>query len=151
VRRLWDEGTTTSGGATWLAIGAGGTVKMETGGGAGRWCLTRWASGVAFGGDTGSDDGGSSGNFLVWWVVNGWVHGGCWVVAVWGCGVADLEVFVAWVTCGFDRSCFAFVCGGLTYDLLEFFWVWLGAGNFLGLVGYGFAEYVGKFGFEWWF
>ncbi len=27
----------------------------------------------------------------------------------------------------------------------------LGAGNFLGLVGYGFAEYVGKFGFEWWF
>uniref|UniRef100_A0A2N9EE90 Uncharacterized protein n=1 Tax=Fagus sylvatica TaxID=28930 RepID=A0A2N9EE90_FAGSY len=44
VRRLWDEGTTTSGGATWLAICAGGTVKMETGGGAGRWCLTRWAS-----------------------------------------------------------------------------------------------------------
>ena len=58
---------------------------------------------------------------------------------------------MAWVTCGFDRSCFAFVCGGLTYDLLEIFWVWLGAGNFLGLVGYGFAEYVGKFGFEWWF
>ena len=55
---------------------------METGGGAGRWCLTRWASGEAFGSDTGSDDGGSSGNFPVWWVVNGWVHSGCWVVAV---------------------------------------------------------------------
>ena len=35
--------------------------------------------------------------------------------------------------------------------LFIFFWVWLGAGNFLGLVGYEFAEYVGKFGFEWWF
>ncbi len=32
-----------------------------------------------------------------------------------------------------------------------FFWVWLGARNFLGLVGYEFAEYVGKFGFKWWF
>ena len=130
MRRLWDEGTTTSGGATWLAtwlaIGAGGTVKMETGGGAGRWCLTRWASSQAFGSDTGSDDGGSSGNFPVWWVVNGWVHGGCWVVAVWGCGVADLKVFVAWVTCGFDKSCFAFVCGGLTHDLLVFFFFFLG-------------------------
>uniref|UniRef100_A0A2N9I006 Uncharacterized protein n=1 Tax=Fagus sylvatica TaxID=28930 RepID=A0A2N9I006_FAGSY len=67
-------------------------MKMETGGGTRRWCLTRWAFGVAFGDDTGSDDGGSSGNFSVWWVVNGWVHGGCWVVAVWGCGVADLKV-----------------------------------------------------------
>ena len=42
-------------------------------------------------------------------------------MVVWGCGVADLKVFVAWVTCGFDRSCFAFVCDGWTYDLLEFF------------------------------
>ena len=82
MRRLWDEGKTTSGGATWLVICVGGIVKMEIGGGAGRWCLTRWASGVAFGGFTRSDDGGSSGNFPVWWVVNGWVHGGCWVVAV---------------------------------------------------------------------
>ena len=46
-------------------------------------------------------------------------------------------------------------CGGLVDSkwvwVLEIFWVWLGARNFLGLVGYGFAEYVGKFGFEWWF
>ena len=71
MRRLWDEGTTTSGDATWVAICVGEIVKMETGGGPGRWCLTRWASSVAFGDYTGSDDGGSSGNFPVWWVVNG--------------------------------------------------------------------------------